>query len=115
MADAQEYANTVATWLKRRTEPSSSRALGGFLALAAANVFIVALGAGAGGLVEPQDVSNLLFIVNILALLLAGFMGIARLAWRWFGPDVTIRSQIIELAAGFVWLLFVFAAIALAT
>ena len=115
MADAQDNTSTIMNWLKQRAEPSGSRALGGFVALAAVNVFIIALGAGAGGLVEPQDVSTLLFIVNILALLLAGFMGIARLAWRWFGPDATIRSQIIELAAGFVWLLVVFAVIALAT
>lgn len=56
-----------------------------------------------------------MFFINILALLFAGFIAINRAFWNLFGKTATVLNQVLELAVMFVWLMAVFAIIAVAT
>ena len=101
--------------LKTRDKPKDYPAHVYVPVLALINIALIALPSLEAPLLTLSQALDWMFLINILALLFAGVIAINRAFWSLFGETATPLSQVLELAVMFVWLMAVFAIIAVAT
>ncbi|WBQ12180.1 hypothetical protein L2D00_10035 [Hyphomonadaceae bacterium BL14] len=110
--DATSSRQALLLKLKTRDKPKDYPAHVYVPVLALINIALIALSSLETPLLTLAQALDWMFVINILALMFAGFIAINRAFWSLFGDTATVLNQVLELAVMFVWLMAVFAIIA---